>query len=383
MPQNKYFCTRPFEHIFGEGGSSWNLCCRSSNKHFQEYTFDEYTPEEWFYSDIMENIRLWIIHGKDPYNIIKDSCKLCHDKEKQGVESDRLFRSKFNKDWPEFIQSLNNFKKGLSWKDSMEGRILDVKVQMLGNYCNFSCFACQPRNSSTKTNELKKLGLEDGFRFGSHVRNPLLVEQIKALFPYMKRIYFMGGEPLLTNDHLKIIREIIHDDIEVQYSTNLSKLSDEVINTWKQLKNIKLNISIDGYGKRAEYARYGLIWKTFLENVKRLDGFNIEFVYATSIVNIMHVQDDYLKLSKLGKVDVNSCIVTHPNWLSINALPKEFKNIALNKINIIQLEQIVNTLNSNIDDSHLFPKALDYIRKLDKSRGKNILDHVPEFKSVY
>ena len=97
----------------------------------------------------------------------------------------------------------------------------------------------------------------------------------------------------------------------------------------------------------------------------------------------MHVQDDYLKLSKLGKVDVNSCIVTHPNWLSINALPKEFKNIALNKINIIQLEQIVNTLNSNIDDSHLFPKALDYIRKLDKSRGKNILDHVPEFKSVY
>lgn len=389
-PPNKYFCPRPFDHVFGEGGQSWKLCCRcSENKHFQDYTLDEFSPEEWFFSDIMESIRLWMINGEDPHGIIKESCALCHNLEKNNIQSDRIYRWNLYKNFDNLHESLGKFKAGNSWQNSLTGRVIDLKIQVIGDYCNLSCFACQPKNSSTRRNELRKLGLDSEefpWAWRGFVKDVELYSKVDNLLPHTRQIFFQGGEPLLTKDHLKILEKVMGTDIRIQYATNLTRLSDEVIDTWKQMHSVKLNVSIDGYGKEAEYNRYGLKWSTFVDNIKRLESnFEVELCYTTSVVNIMNIRKHYEEFSndplfKEFNFNSYSNIVTSPNFLSIYTLPKELKEIAYNKIKDIKaLEQVANMLRSDKDHSFLFPKAMKYIKTLDKARGANILDYSPEY----
>lgn len=420
-PPNKYFCHRAFDHIFGEGGRDWKLCCRanaSEQYEFSDYTLDEYSPEEWFFSDFMENVRRWMLRGEDPHGVLAETCKHCHNNEKDGVESDRQFRWRrslwdVDESWthtktkrPDGIKfknlydSIENFKEGKTWKESLTGRPLELKINIIGNYCNFSCFACQPKNSSTRENELKKLGIysDDNYNggpahmtWGGLVKDPKIQGQIDSLLPHTRQIFFQGGEPLLTKDHLDIIEKALGHELEVQYATNLSRISQDVLDAWKKCHVVKLNISIDGYGKEAEYSRWGLKWDKFVNNFKKVRPVvqKLELSYTTSIVNVMNIGTHYKNfmsdpLFKDCYFNCQSSIVVNPKFLGITSMPRELREIAYDRIKGIEkLSNVATALISERDTSHLFPFAINYIKKLDESRKVSILEYVPEFEKYF
>ena len=66
----------------------------------------------------------------------------------------------------------------------------------------------------------------------------------------------------------------------MQYNTNLSYSKYkkyDLMSLWKNLKDVSLWPSIEGYKERAEYSRKGLDWNTFENNVKHFDQVHINF----------------------------------------------------------------------------------------------------------
>ena len=77
----------------------------------------------------------------------------------------------------------------------------------------------------------------------------------------LKFIYFAGGEPLITENHYKVLERLIElkKKPSLWYNTNFSTLSYKkynLIKMWKKLlikppwTNISLSISLDGMEKR-------------------------------------------------------------------------------------------------------------------------------------
>jgi hypothetical protein len=108
---------------------------------------------------------------------------------------------------------------------------------------------------------------------------------------------------------------------------------------------------------------------------------------------------DYF-INKMGIV-FYSHRVSYPNVLSAQVLPKELKELAIERleqmklripnfenikkhpillgITLRQIEDNINYLRAK-DQNHLWKEFLEFNQVLDVSRGQNLLDIVPEFK---
>ena len=81
--------------------------------------------------------------------------------------------------------------------------------------------------------------------------------------------------------------------------------------------------------------------------------------------------------------------VSEPNFLSITVLPKWAKDMVAERLSYSapskkvqdNFDQIINYM-YNEDNSHLLPKFKDYTLKLDKARGEDFREVVPEFASL-
>lgn len=394
------FCTRPFEHIYGEGNGIWKLCCKSDDLYFKNYTFDNTTIESWIYSKYLDQLRKDFILGNKS-EIIQHTCSVCFSQEKIGLQSDRIFRNNFNNNnenlkqvLQEFISNNFNFKKAVVNKNL---KLFDIKIRMLGNYCNLSCFACKPSNSSTKWSELEDYNILNYFNNNTaYLKNKNLIKSILPLLPYVNQIYFNGGEPLLTNDHIELLtlikNEKLNKDIKIQYSSNLTKITNECLDMWKFF-DVKFNVSLDAYGTDNNYIRHNSNWNDIYKNLKLLkyNVSELEICFTTSIINVLNISKYYMnfvtdKMFSNINLDFNASLVTHPDWLSIKILPKELKYIALNKINKIdhnsQLHNIYNFLLQELDNEYedKWKKAINYIKILDKKRKTCITSICPEYK---
>jgi sulfatase maturation enzyme AslB (radical SAM superfamily) len=88
-------------------------------------------------------------------------------------------------------------------------------------------------------------------------------EQLQPHIPYLEQIYFAGGEPLMMEEHYRILKELVKRemfDVKLIYNTNFSRLTlkdDNVLDYWKLFNNVSIGASLDGMGPRAEYIRKG------------------------------------------------------------------------------------------------------------------------------
>ena len=96
------------------------------------------------------------------------------------------------------------------------------------------------------------------------------------MFDKVEYIHFAGGEPLITDEHYKVLEKLIErgrTDITIRYSTNFNQLKYkkyDVIEMWKHFKHIQLMTSLDDYGDRYNYIRNGGEWNNVIENYKKL-----------------------------------------------------------------------------------------------------------------
>jgi molybdenum cofactor biosynthesis enzyme MoaA len=76
-------------------------------------------------------------------------------------------------------------------------------------------------------------------------------KEFKELAPYFERIEFAGGEPLIDPIHYRILHilEPYAKNIELKYSTNLTKLNykkDNVMELWNNFKSVEIRKDLQG-----------------------------------------------------------------------------------------------------------------------------------------
>jgi len=90
----------------------------------------------------------------------------------------------------------------------------------------------------------------------------------------VEEIYWVGGEPLMYEQHWRYMRRIIElgdgGQVYARYNTNLSRVDYRGINIYSDIlcniRDWQICASLDGTGRIGEYIRTGLDYQTFLNN---------------------------------------------------------------------------------------------------------------------
>lgn len=358
----------------------------------------EQSLEEIWNGDAIKQVRLNMIN-----DVPSKECSRCYAQEQHGFNSNRLAaNSKFAK----YLPLVNATGLDGSY-DDFKLRFYDISAS---NLCNLKCRSCAPSHSSKWAEEEKRIGNVESapILWVGKDKNDLF-KQVKPHIPHIDHFYFDGGEPLLLEDHYRFLNELITEqrfNTKLSYNTNLTtfKFKDnDVLDLWKQFKQVIVGASLDASYERAEYLRHGTIWNEVVENRKRLmaECPNVYFYIncTVSAFNVQHISDFHKEWVDLGLIqpgDFNINILHTPEFMRVDVLPEHIKQRTKAKIesHIEWLKTFPNTETSvgdfqaiinmmlHDDKSHLLPKFLEEAKRLDSIRGESLFDTYPELRDI-
>jgi hypothetical protein len=159
------------------------------------------------------------------------------------------------------------------------------------NLCNFKCRMCGDMLSSQWESEQQQHNMIDWGNARNNWMLPVVRkeitqfqdQQVEAEFSQaveqhrVEEIYWVGGEPLMYEQHWRYMRRIIElgdgPGVYARYNTNLSRVDYRGNNLYRDiLDNIRdwqICASLDGTGATGEYIRTGLKYAQWRDNFAR------------------------------------------------------------------------------------------------------------------
>lgn len=262
-------------------------------------------------------------------------CTRCYKDDKVGKYS---LRQVTNDNYGHYIERLKATQKDGTLQD-FKPIYWDIRFS---NLCNFKCRICGYWASSKWYADAKALGVqtnEQAINKSINNYNEFLT-MLSAYLPYMEEIYFAGGEPLIMDEHLEILRLLQKNgktDVTLRYNTNFSTLTYKGVyfpDIWKQFKKVLLCASLDDQGKAGELQRKGLDWKKVIDNRVKLlaeNLTNVDFMLTPtlSVFNIYTMPSMHQDWVAKGLIDVADCwphTLDQPEYYNIKILPKAMKS---------------------------------------------------------
>ena len=372
--KNDNLCVIPWIHLHTWPNGDVYPCCITPIEHTVG-NLNNNSLEEIYNSDGMKKIRLQMLSNERP-----DSCQRCYVQEDCGAHS---FRMSANRDFNQHTDIINSTNED----GSVDNSKLHYWDFRFSNVCNFKCRSCGPQLSTGWYGDTKKISkmetgrsfLPDNVPTETHFD---LWEQIQPYFDDVEIIYFAGGEPLIMEEHYRILKkldEIGRHNVKIRYNTNFSEMRYKdlhVLEYWPKFKNVSVGASIDGMNEQGELIRSGFKWEQFVKN--RTDMMekcsHVEFYIncTVSVQNAFHCIDFHKKLFELGLIQdlgqfhVNP--VMEPPYLSLNILPPEMKKELTQKYSehVSMLRE--EGYNAVADD---FDALITYMNESDK---KNLIE---------
>ena len=223
--------------------------------------------------DFSNNLHLSNIRNENKNNLRPLACKPCWELEDRGGESKRQV-------------SIDLFKNNnISLDYNVELVNLDYNTLPL---CNAKCVICGPRYSSTWAAAVGR-SLKNILANNHDHINGIDLNNVKI-------VYFNGGEPLLTDEHLTVLKKIKNlPEVEITYNTNGSCYpSDEAIDIWARSKSVTILFSIDGIKERFEETRTPLKWDIVSANIQKiysLKNIKVQCSYTIGRHNVYDLED--------------------------------------------------------------------------------------------
>jgi hypothetical protein len=229
-------------------------CVYKTNRHYQ-------TLEQYYNSDEIQQLQ----SATDWPN----GCTVCQRQEAQNQTS---YRHHAN-------NSLSN--------------VSGVRYELMpSNVCNLKCVMCSPMYSTALAKERFTIGIES---IDLSRENNTATQQLEILSQAnnIESISIIGGEFFLTKGNLEIMDFVIVQQVPLRIVTNATVLLDSHLDRLKQIKDLELQISIDGYKEGYEIMRYPAKWDNFVENTSRLinqlPGADINFHFVVQALNIQQL----------------------------------------------------------------------------------------------
>lgn len=327
--KSKHFCILPFIHscIWTDGRVI--PCC--VNQHYPLGNVKKDSLEKIYSNDNpgLVYLRKQMLNGPE----LPPSCRRCSNMEKNYAHNS--YRHYSNKNYGHLLNSIEINPDGTV----LENKITNWDVRF-SNLCNLKCRTCDSVNSSKIAEESKKhvnnnvVVLQEAFEDKTH-----FLDFFKKHVDYIEEIYFCGGEPLLLEEHYKILDILIENkkfDLVLRYNTNCTKLNfknkNVVDDYWTKFKDIRLGLSIDAGWEQLYYIRSGAKWDNILENlkyiIKKCPHAFVQLSATISILNAFHISKLHKFLVEEKILQINNVffnILTYPLHYSLTALPKTIK----------------------------------------------------------
>ena len=396
--ESKNFCMIPWVHMHGFPDGRAYPCCLGDMDH-PIGNLKTHTMREVWNQEPMKEMRRNMLEDKSCKQCVK-----CIEQEDNGLFS---MRNSANKNFGHHIGLVDQTKEDGTFED-FKLRYYDVRFS---NICNFSCRTCGSLFSSSWYRDEKAAGWtpkHPQIMFtGKHKDD--MWDQMQEHIPYVEQIYWAGGEPLIMDEHYRVLRELVDREmfhVRLIYNTNLSEMAykgQDVMELWKYFNNVSVGASLDASGHRAEYIRKGTDWKQTVENRERMLKVcpNVDFYVSStvSLMNVIHLPDFHKEWTDMGLIqaqDWNINILQGPPRYRIDALPANLKRIAQHRIeeHLEWLEPqdtltrattgykgIINFMNANNNTRYL-PDLFQNTEIIDKVRGESFFETFPELEDL-
>jgi len=324
-------------HLYPDGENNiWYAPCCVADKRKIENDFFDFQTDPYLQS----------LREQNKNNVKNTECNFCWKEENLGGTSKRQSGLDFTID----NSGLEIFEYNVNWA------------------CNLTCIMCGPHFSSSWA---KELGLKDNQNQIDRRKN-YIIDQVDL--SNVKRIHFNGGEPLINDDHVRILGKINNiQEVKITYNTNGTKLpSDRAIRLWENSHHVRLFFSIDAVGSAFEYIRYPGNWDQLQANmdwfIKQMPSNVIFGINATiGSYNLLETVDLYnwfkqtLFANREG--DASDFCWQPANNFDYKNLSDVVKQDALDKLkNCKPLESLYNSVKSQMNN---IPND-NWIQKLDE-----------------
>tara|TARA_B100001057_G_scaffold360090_1_gene362378 strand:+ start:3515 stop:4885 length:1371 start_codon:yes stop_codon:yes gene_type:complete len=307
-----------------------------------------------------------MLEGKKPAG-----CSYCWNIEKTGEMSDRHYRS--GEPWA--MQDFDDIMKqplDAKWTP----RYVEVNFN---NACNFKCSYCSPQFSTTWGKEVDQYGeyptspahnMPEHFQGENRPRtnredNPYVTAFWRwwpTLYKNLKHFRMTGGEPMMDVNTYKVLQYIIDhpkDDLHLNVTSNMcppdKKLKEKYFNMAQEIcmqdkvEHMMQFVSVDAWGKRAEYIRNGLDFNYMMDNVEefleRIPGRNsITFICTYNNLSITSMDKLLEKVLDLRarysttyqRIWFDVPLLRQPAWQQITLLPESYQMIHQDNLEYMQ-----------------------------------------------
>jgi len=393
------FCMLPWMHLHAFPDGRAYPCCFAFDK-LHVGNVNEQSMEEVFNGDKMKKLRLNMLS-----NTKSRECVKCYDQEESGFFSLRLSS---NKHFGHNIGMIENTKP-----DGTADFMIKYWDIRFSNLCNMACRSCGTWFSSNWYEDHKKLTGQppNHAKIMKAGRNSNDIwDQLLKQFDHVEQFYFAGGEPIIMEEHLRILKELDRRKmyhVRLIYNTNFSKSKfkgTDIFELWNKFDSVSIGASLDAEGPRAELMRKGTVWEETVANRKRMIEVcpQVDFYISATVglSNCLHVPDfhrSWVDQGLLDKSDFNFNLLQYPLWQRMDLLPQEFKDKVSEKYNKQMdwlkkedhltratkgYESALDWMNKT-DMSRHMPTFITETRKYDKIRNENFTDVFPEWKDLF
>ena len=395
--RERVFCLLPWTHLHIFTDGSFRPCCAWSGPPLGNARSSALA--ELWNSPSMKALRSDMMRGRPAAG-----CWRCYEIEQSGFWSTR---QRSNSEL-----SRHRDRERLTALDGTLPRLpvplLDIRFS---NVCNLRCRTCDATQSSAWMEDARALGLPNkggGIRKSYEDWDTLWGQLQPLLGEGLEEIDFLGGEPLIMEEHYRILDFLLahgRTGVRLKYITNFSVLRFQgwdVIDLWSRFPNVKVVASLDGSGRRGEYLRKGLSWDAVVANreemLRRCPGVDFSVGATLSIFNALHLPDFHREWVEKGYIERNGFalnMLLAPAMYRMRVLPTALKSRVLESyrrhcesfldaegLSARDFAAAARFLEAQ-DCSELLPEFVAMTRRLDALRGEDCREVFPELAALF
>lgn len=333
-------------HLCVNPAGEFRLCCISTEPK-NPFSITTHTVREWRESSVVKSAQQQLEQGVWP-----DSCRVCEAREAQGMQSQRSRPRRYG--------------PGIS----------NVDIRF-GNSCNLSCVSCHSGSSSSIAQEawdMQAQGLiplHDLLDQPNHNwASPDTVNKLTEL--PIQEVYLTGGEPMMVKQVPQFLRGLDRD-CHLRFNTNATVWNPQVAELLPEFSRVNMSLSIDAFGTKNDYIRYGSKWETVAANTERYQEIcTVTLTVTVSTLNILYL-DELYEWADQKQIEVYENPVSEPEWLHCKNSPDSMKT---------QFSRLQSWSAEPAD-----PEQIDQFRRkilgLDAHRNIRIQDYLPEVAAAY
>ena len=393
---SKVFCMMPWVHTHIWPNGNAFPCCMSDSDIVYGNLNDNSLEEIWN-NEKYKKLRKNMLNEKE-----SPECTRCYEMEKSNIWT---LRKNTNKYYIGHWDRVETTQEDGTVEEVNMG-YMDIRVS---NICNFRCRTCGPELSSAWYEDHSKL-------YGQPPENPKMMNiannekfwnELQPLLLTVEEACWAGGEPIITEEHYKILDFWIENkmkDVRLRYTTNFSNLyfkKKSILDYWNSFNDVRIAASLDGMGKRGELIRAGTEWDVIEDNrrqmIKECPDVYFEITPTVSIMNVYHLPDFHRNWVDRGLLEPNNIrvnMLTYPDYYRIQIIPKEERKKFIDKYNEhikwiddnfgkgVAKEGFMSILNflEQKNYENLIPDFIDRNTPLDELRGESLFEVCPELE---